>query len=65
MRGSAFGPLHTFNEWEPKGAPLRLEVGPRDVIPSWAMAAELPVTGRLGFVVLTGEGDQSFDQDIE
>ncbi|MCD6416797.1 MAG: proline--tRNA ligase [Planctomycetes bacterium] len=43
-----FTPGYKFNEWELRGAPLRIEIGPRDVAARQAVLARRDVPGREG-----------------
>ncbi len=45
-------PGFKFNDWEMRGVPLRLEIGPKDVDEKHVMAARRDVPGRDGKVVL-------------
>jgi len=45
-------PGFKFNDWEMRGVPLRLEIGPKDVDEKHIMAARRDVPGRDGKVVL-------------
>ncbi len=46
---------YKFNDWELRGVPLRLEIGPRDVAQNVAVLARRDIPGK--------EGKQSVDQD--
>ena len=39
-------PGFKFNDWEMRGVPLRIEIGPRDVAAGEAVAARRDMTGR-------------------
>ena len=41
-----FTPGFKYNEWEMKGVPLRIEIGPRDVADNAVMAARRDVKGK-------------------
>ena len=45
-------PGFKYNDWEMRGVPLRLEVGPRDVETGSVMAARRDIPGREGKVIL-------------
>jgi prolyl-tRNA synthetase len=44
----AYSPGWKFNEWEMRGVPLRMELGPRDVEKGQVMLSRRDVTGRAG-----------------
>ena len=54
-----YSPGWKFNEWELKGVPLRIEIGPRDIAKDQVVLARRDVPGRDGksFVPLVGLGD--------
>jgi len=49
-------PGFKFNDWELRGVPVRLEVGPRDVEKNSVMAARRDIPGRDGKTILPFEG---------
>ena len=49
-------PGFKFNDWEMRGVPVRLEIGPRDVEGNSVMSARRDVPGRAGKQVLPVEG---------
>ena len=54
-----YSPGWKFNEWELKGVPLRIEIGPRDIAKDQVVLARRDVPGRDGksFVPLAGLAD--------
>ncbi len=54
-----YSPGWKFNEWELKGVPLRIEIGPRDIAKDQVVVARRDVPGRDGktFVPLVGLAD--------
>ena len=54
-----YSPGWKFNEWELKGVPLRIEIGPRDIAKEQVVIARRDVPGRDGksFVPLAGLAD--------
>ncbi len=50
-----YQPGYKFNDWEMRGVPVRLEIGPRDVQNNAAMVARRDVPGK--------EGKRSYSQD--
>jgi prolyl-tRNA synthetase len=54
-----YSPGWKFNEWELKGVPLRIEIGPRDIAKDQVVVARRDVPGRDGksFVPLAGLAD--------
>jgi prolyl-tRNA synthetase len=52
---SELTPGFKFNDWEMRGVPLRLEVGPKDVEKNSVMAARRDVPGREGKTILPME----------
>lgn len=54
-----YSPGWKFNEWELKGVPLRIEIGPRDIAKDQVVIARRDVPGRDGksFVPLAGLAD--------
>ena len=48
-------PGFKFNDWEMRGVPLRLEVGPKDVEKGSVMAARRDIPGRDGKTILPQE----------
>jgi prolyl-tRNA synthetase len=46
-------PGFKFNDWEMRGVPLRLEVGPKDVEKNSVMAARRDIPGKAGKTILT------------
>jgi prolyl-tRNA synthetase len=53
-------PGYKFNDWEMRGVPLRIEIGPRDVAQQTVAFARRDIPGKGGktFVPQTGLGDQ-------
>jgi prolyl-tRNA synthetase len=49
-------PGYKFNDWEMRGVPLRLEIGPRDVAEGTAALARRDVPGKEGKTVVRQEG---------
>jgi prolyl-tRNA synthetase len=49
-------PGFKYNDWEMRGVPLRLEIGPRDVQNGTAVAARRDIPGKEGKVFLKQEG---------
>jgi prolyl-tRNA synthetase len=49
-------PGFKYNDWEMRGVPVRLEVGPRDVEKNSVMSARRDITGRDGKKILSLEG---------
>ncbi len=49
-------PGFKFNDWEMRGVPLRLEIGPKDVEKRSVMAARRDIPGREGKTILPLEG---------
>jgi prolyl-tRNA synthetase len=64
-----YSPGWKFNEWELKGVPLRIEIGPRDIAKDQVVLARRDVPGRDGksFVPLAGLTDVISDtlKDIQ
>ncbi len=64
-----YSPGWKFNEWELKGVPLRIEIGPRDIAKNQVVLARRDVPGREGksFVPLEGLADVVSDtlKDIQ
>ena len=64
-----YSPGWKFNEWELKGVPLRIEIGPRDIAKDQVVLARRDVPGREGksFVPLEGLADVVSDtlKDIQ
>ncbi len=64
-----YSPGWKFNEWELKGVPLRIEIGPRDIAKDQVVLARRDVPGREGksFVPLEGLADMVSDtlKDIQ
>lgn len=64
-----YSPGWKFNEWELKGVPLRIEIGPRDIAKDQVVLARRDVPGRDGksFVPLEGLADMVSDtlKDIQ
>ena len=64
-----YSPGWKFNEWELKGVPLRIEIGPRDIAKEQVVIARRDVPGRDGksFVPLAGLADAVPDmlEDIQ
>ena len=58
-----YSPGWKFNEWELKGVPLRIEIGPRDIAKDQVVVARRDVPGRDGksFVPLAGLADAVSD----
>ena len=58
-----YSPGWKFNEWELKGVPLRIEIGPRDIAKDQVVLARRDVPGRDGksFVPLAGLADAVSD----
>lgn len=52
---SEVSPGFKFNDWELRGVPVRLEVGPRDVEKNSVMAARRDIPGRDGKTIFTFE----------
>ena len=48
-------PGFKFNDWEMRGVPLRLEIGPRDVEKGTVMAARRDIPGKAGKIFLPAE----------
>ena len=51
-----YQPGFKFNDWEMRGVPVRLEIGPRDVASGSAVAARRDIPGKEGKRVLPQEG---------
>jgi prolyl-tRNA synthetase len=51
-----YQPGFKFNDWEMRGVPVRLEIGPRDVAAGTAVAARRDMPGKEGKRVLQQEG---------
>ena len=64
-----YSPGWKFNEWELKGVPLRIEIGPRDIAKDQVVLARRDVPGRDGksFIPLAGLADAVSDalRDIQ
>lgn len=58
-----YSPGWKFNEWELKGVPLRIEIGPRDIAKDQVVLARRDVPGRDGksFIPLAGLADAVTD----
>ncbi len=51
-----FQPGYKFNDWEMRGVPVRLEIGPRDVQAGTVVAARRDIPGKEGKRALSQEG---------
>ncbi len=51
-RREGFSPGWKFNDWEMRGVPLRIEIGPRDIANRNVMVARRDIPGREGKVVM-------------
>jgi len=57
-------PGFKFNYWELRGAPLRLEIGPRDVAQQVAVLARRDIPGKAGKTVVNQEGIAQTVQEL-
>jgi prolyl-tRNA synthetase len=51
-----FTPGFKFNEWEMRGVPVRIEIGPKDVASGTAVLARRDIAGREGKTIVPREG---------
>ena len=61
---SELTPGFKFNDWEMRGVPLRLEIGPKDVEKGSVMAARRDIPGREGKVILTQDNLMASVQNL-
>ena len=61
---SELTPGFKFNDWEMRGVPLRLEIGPKDVEKGSVMAARRDIPGREGKVILAQENLMASVQNL-
>ena len=61
---SELTPGFKFNDWEMRGVPLRLEIGPKDVEKGSVMAARRDIPGREGKVILAQDNLMASVQNL-
>ncbi|MBP8998479.1 MAG: proline--tRNA ligase [Anaerolineaceae bacterium] len=61
---SELTPGFKFNDWEMRGVPLRLEIGPKDVEKGSVMAARRDIPGREGKVILAQDNLMASIQNL-